>query len=259
MALSSEHTLDDLVDFYLQKRTRYLQAAEIFNRIFRYLNRHWIKRELEEGRKDVYEIEQQIAHLVTGIFDGALQDKVLKELKRLSEDPLRYSSIITKAGDYFIKFFPDSQSIPRRLYVETCSLNFHRKLMEMCTVQFSQRFPLVRVAPERRPVQKQIQQAPEQVLIKTEKMSINSQNSHAIRSPAVRHWSLRVEGAGGQWSSYEIKRYGRLFELYYQQGSNSSSRSGTDLTRHFVGYTFLNDDDIGKYGKQAASLDVYSY
>lgn len=41
---------------YIIEWKRYTTAAKYINDLFRYLNRHWVKREMEEGKKDVYDV-----------------------------------------------------------------------------------------------------------------------------------------------------------------------------------------------------------
>jgi len=47
---------EDLLQYYSTQWNRFTQAAEYLNRIFKYLNRHWVKRETDEGRKHVHEV-----------------------------------------------------------------------------------------------------------------------------------------------------------------------------------------------------------
>lgn len=45
-----------LLQFYVTEWERYTTGASYVNRLFTYLNRHWVKREKDEGRKGVYTI-----------------------------------------------------------------------------------------------------------------------------------------------------------------------------------------------------------
>lgn len=45
---------EPLLNFYTKEWNRYTTAASYINRLFTYLNRHWVKREKDEGRKHVY-------------------------------------------------------------------------------------------------------------------------------------------------------------------------------------------------------------
>ena len=47
---------DELLKFYTTEWARYTTGAQYVNRLFTYLNRHWIKREKDEGRKGVYPV-----------------------------------------------------------------------------------------------------------------------------------------------------------------------------------------------------------
>lgn len=45
-----------LLSYYIKEWDRYTAAAKYINHVFRYLNRHWVKREIDEGKKNVFEI-----------------------------------------------------------------------------------------------------------------------------------------------------------------------------------------------------------
>lgn len=45
-----------LLQYYAAEWTRFTTGANYVNRLFSYLNRHWVKREKDEGRKGVYQI-----------------------------------------------------------------------------------------------------------------------------------------------------------------------------------------------------------
>lgn len=54
----SEQYMDEsLLQFYTRQWTRYTAAARVVNNIFMYLNRYWVKREIDEDRKsDIYDV-----------------------------------------------------------------------------------------------------------------------------------------------------------------------------------------------------------
>eukprot|EP01087_Luapelamoeba_hula_P025172 TRINITY_DN985_c0_g1_i1.p1 TRINITY_DN985_c0_g1~~TRINITY_DN985_c0_g1_i1.p1 ORF type:complete len:763 (-),score=161.29 TRINITY_DN985_c0_g1_i1:136-2424(-) len=53
----AENKLDDaLLMYYSKEWERFTTAMKYINNIFDYLNRHWIKREADDGKKEVYEI-----------------------------------------------------------------------------------------------------------------------------------------------------------------------------------------------------------
>jgi cullin 1 len=54
--LSKSHTDEALLSFYIREWDRYTTAAKFINHLFRYLNRHWVKREIDEGKKNIYDV-----------------------------------------------------------------------------------------------------------------------------------------------------------------------------------------------------------
>ena len=46
----------DLIRYYAEQWERYAAGASYLNHLFMFLNRHWIKRERDEGRKRVYPV-----------------------------------------------------------------------------------------------------------------------------------------------------------------------------------------------------------
>lgn len=65
MAVAYEHCHDqrsetlqdvDLLRYYAAEWDRYTTGANYLNRLFTYLNRYWVKRERDEGKKGVYQV-----------------------------------------------------------------------------------------------------------------------------------------------------------------------------------------------------------
>lgn len=46
----------DLLKYYASQWDRYTTGAGYINKLFGYLNKHWVKREKDEGRKEVYTV-----------------------------------------------------------------------------------------------------------------------------------------------------------------------------------------------------------
>ncbi|KAE9970893.1 hypothetical protein EG328_005992 [Venturia inaequalis] len=60
---SLPHADEALLKYYIREWKRYTTAATYNNHLFRYLNRHWVKREMDEGKKNIYDI--YTLHLVS--------------------------------------------------------------------------------------------------------------------------------------------------------------------------------------------------
>ncbi|ODQ55601.1 Cullin-domain-containing protein [Saitoella complicata NRRL Y-17804] len=53
---SKQYSDETLLKFYTKQWAKYTFAASFLNNIFKYLNRHWVKRERDEGRNQVHDI-----------------------------------------------------------------------------------------------------------------------------------------------------------------------------------------------------------
>ncbi|KAI9751273.1 MAG: hypothetical protein M1835_001245 [Candelina submexicana] len=53
---AANHTDEALLSYYIREWDRYTTAAKFVNHEFKYLNRHWVKREMDEGKKNVYDV-----------------------------------------------------------------------------------------------------------------------------------------------------------------------------------------------------------
>lgn len=79
------HTDEALLAFYIREWKRFTDAAKYNNHLFKYLNRHWVKREMDEGKKNVYDI--YTLHLVKWKDDFFLrnQERVMQAVLKLVE------------------------------------------------------------------------------------------------------------------------------------------------------------------------------
>ncbi|KAF0477803.1 Cullin-domain-containing protein [Gigaspora margarita] len=53
---STHHMDENLLRYYTKHWEKYTTASSYVHHVFRYLNRHWVKREIDEGRKTVYDV-----------------------------------------------------------------------------------------------------------------------------------------------------------------------------------------------------------
>ena len=83
--LSDGHSDEALLTFYIREWDRYTSAAKYNHHLFKYLNRHWVKREIDEGKKDVYDV--YTLHLVVWRDDlfMKLHEKVMNAVLKMVE------------------------------------------------------------------------------------------------------------------------------------------------------------------------------
>ena len=83
--LSLSHSDEALLSFYIQEWDRYTTAAKYNHHLFKYLNRHWVKREIDEGKKNIFDV--YTLHLVVWRDDlfMKLHDKVMVAVLKMVE------------------------------------------------------------------------------------------------------------------------------------------------------------------------------
>ena len=95
-----------LLSFYIREWERYTTAAMFTHHLFRYLNRHWVKREIDEGKKDIYDV--YTLHLVQWreeFFMKAhdnIMDAVLKMVKKQRNGETIQQAQIKSVVDSFV-------------------------------------------------------------------------------------------------------------------------------------------------------------
>ncbi|TVY34074.1 Cullin, partial [Lachnellula occidentalis] len=120
--LSRTHTDEALLSFYIREWDRYTTAAKYINHLFRYLNRHWVKREMDEGKKNIYDV--YTLHLVQwrqtlfSEVNEKVMDAVLKmiEKQRLGET-IEHGQIKSIVGSFVSLGLDDSDSTKSTLDV----------------------------------------------------------------------------------------------------------------------------------------------
>ncbi|KAM7190732.1 Cullin-1 [Rhypophila sp. PSN 637] len=111
VAESRNHTDEALLAFYIREWQRYTDAAKYIHHLFRYLNRHWVKREMDEGKKNVYDV--YTLHLVRWrevLFmkvDGKVMEAVLKLVEKQRNGETIEHNQIKQVVDSFVSLGMD--------------------------------------------------------------------------------------------------------------------------------------------------------
>ncbi|GAM20622.1 hypothetical protein SAMD00019534_037970 [Acytostelium subglobosum LB1] len=76
---------ESLLNYYYSEWDRYTCAMKYINNIFQYLNRYWIKREIDDGKKEVYEVLVLSLVIWRDCLFGPLKTRLTSALLELIE------------------------------------------------------------------------------------------------------------------------------------------------------------------------------
>ncbi|TVY38641.1 Cullin [Lachnellula subtilissima] len=120
--LSKTHSDEALLSFYIREWDRYTTAAKYINHLFKYLNRHWVKREMDEGKKNIYDV--YTLHLVQwrqtlfSEVNEKVMDAVLKMIeKQRNGETIEHGQIKSIVGSFVSLGLDDSDSTKSTLDV----------------------------------------------------------------------------------------------------------------------------------------------
>ncbi|RDL35724.1 putative Cullin-1 [Venustampulla echinocandica] len=140
VAESRKHSDEALLAFYIREWDRYTTAAKYINHLFRYLNRHWVKREMDEGKKNIYDV--YTLHLVqwrltlfTEVHEKVM-DAVLKMVEKQRNGETIEHGQIKAIVDSFVSLGLD-EADPTKSTLDVYRFNFERPFLE-ATKQFYQ-------------------------------------------------------------------------------------------------------------------------
>ena len=150
---SKGHADEALLTYYIREWDRYTTAAKYINHLFRYLNRHWVRREVDEGKKDVYDV--YTLHLVEWrqVLFSKVQAKVveavLKLVRRQREGETIDQSQVKNVVDSFVSLGLDETDSTKstldvyRFHFEKPFLAATTKYYEEESAQFLAQNPVV--------------------------------------------------------------------------------------------------------------------
>ncbi|KAI8840058.1 Cullin [Chytriomyces cf. hyalinus JEL632] len=108
ISLMKEHdgNNDALLQFYTVQWEKYTRAGTYIHHVFKYLNRHWVKREIDEGHKHIYDINTLALvswrdHLFM-LIQAKIMDAVLLLIERQRNGETIEQSLIKNVVDSFV-------------------------------------------------------------------------------------------------------------------------------------------------------------
>ncbi|KAK1752069.1 Cullin-1 [Echria macrotheca] len=133
---SKAHTDEALLAFYIREWRRYTVAAKYIHHLFRYLNRHWVKREMDEGKKSIYDV--YTLHLVRwrDVLFQEVSSKVMDAVLKLVEkqrngETIEYNQI-KQVVESFVSLGLD-ESDPTKTTLDVYRYHFERPFLEATT------------------------------------------------------------------------------------------------------------------------------
>lgn len=131
--ISKTHTDEALLTFYIREWDRYTTAAKYINHLFRYLNRHWVKRELDEGKKNIYDVYtlhlvQWRATLFSEVHEKVM-DAVLKMVEKQRHGETIEHGQIKSIVNSFVSLGLD-EADPTKSTLDVYRFNFERPFLE---------------------------------------------------------------------------------------------------------------------------------
>ncbi|KAJ6782283.1 hypothetical protein PWT90_00606 [Aphanocladium album] len=137
---SKSHTDEALLAYYIKEWGRYTVAAKYIHHLFRYLNRHWVKREIDEGKKSIYDV--YTLHLVQWrqVLFSKVSTKVMDAVLKLVEKQRNGETIehgqIKQVVDSYVSLGLD-EADPSKSTLDVYRFHFEKPFLE-ATKEFYQ-------------------------------------------------------------------------------------------------------------------------
>ncbi|KIO06053.1 hypothetical protein M404DRAFT_139457 [Pisolithus tinctorius Marx 270] len=138
----SDSLLDEaLLRYYAREWDRYTTGANYVNRLFTYLNRHWVKRERDEGRKGVYPVYTlALVQWRTNFFlhvqnrNGKLAGAILRLIERQRNGETIDQGLVKKVVDSFVSLGLDDTDINKT------SLDVYKEHLEIPFLEATEKY-----------------------------------------------------------------------------------------------------------------------
>lgn len=92
----SDKRNEDILGFYSDNWKYFTFSSQVIHNIFLYLNRHWVRREMEDGNKKVFEIYSLSLVQWRDAFLGSIRDFVNRAVLKMIEDDRNGKAIESK-------------------------------------------------------------------------------------------------------------------------------------------------------------------
>lgn len=138
---SHGHADEALLTYYIREWDRYTTAAIYINHLFRYLNRHWVRREIDEGKKDIYDV--YTLHLVEWreILFSKVHEKVmaavLKIVKKQRDGETIEQAQVKSVVDSFVSLGLDETDSTKST-LDVYRYRFERPFIEATTKYYEE-------------------------------------------------------------------------------------------------------------------------
>lgn len=137
---SKSHADEGLLAYYIKEWDRYTVAAKYIHHLFRYLNRHWVKREIDEGKKNIYDVYTlhlvQWRQVLFAQVSGKVMDAVLKLVEKQRNGETIEQDQIRKVVNSFVSLGLD-EADPSKSTLDVYRYHFERPFLE-ATKEFYQ-------------------------------------------------------------------------------------------------------------------------
>lgn len=130
---AKDHTGEALLAFYIREWERYTNAGKYVHHLFRYLNRHWVKREMDEGKKNIYDVYTmhlvQWRHVLFEKIDGDVMKAVLNLVEKQRNGETIEHGQIKQVVDSFVALGLDA-SDPSKTTLDCYRFHFEKPFLE---------------------------------------------------------------------------------------------------------------------------------
>lgn len=133
---------EPLLRFYATEWDRYTTGANFVHRLFAYLNRHWVKREKDEGRKYVYTVYilalvQWKEHMFRYVQQkGRLVQALLKQIEKQRNGEVIEASLVKKVVDSLVSLGLDETDTNRQ-NLDVYRQEFEKPFIEATEVYYT--------------------------------------------------------------------------------------------------------------------------